>query len=126
MHPRNLICIYPYLQEEFLSFSLRTDYRYIFPFLTVEPNDTSYHSKVKEVIKRQYAQSLPSEILNRPKLPFSVQEQEIIQWYELQYTEKHPDYLVPTNIFTEIMDEKYGSQTKLLFLSYILWRQRVL
>ncbi|MDD6628210.1 MAG: asparagine synthase C-terminal domain-containing protein [Lachnospiraceae bacterium] len=126
MHPNDLICIYPYLQEEFLSFCIQNDYKNLFPYIMVEPGNASYHAKVKDIIKQQYKHSLPTEILNRPKLPFSVQEKEINQWYELQYAEKQPDCLISPDIFAEIMAEKYGSQTKLLFLSYILWRQRVL
>lgn len=125
MHPNDLVCIFPFLREEFLSFCLRTDSKDIFPYIMVEPGDSSYHAKVKSIIKQQYIHSLPAEILNRPKLPFSVQEAEINQWYELQYAEKQPDCLIPDKIFADIMAEKYGSQTKLLFLSYILWRQRV-
>lgn len=126
MHPNDMICIFPYLKEEFLSFCLQSDFEHIFPYVMFKPEDSSYHSKVKKIIKEQYKNSLPSEIVNRPKLPFSVQETEINQWYELQYAEKLPDCLIPPDIFAEIMKGKYGSQTKLLFLSYILWRQRVL
>lgn len=126
MHPKNLICIFPFLREEFLSFCLQTDYKLVFPYISVNQTDSSYHKKVKEIIKEQYKYSLPLEILNRPKLPFSVQETEIDQWYELQYTERHPNCLISPDIFAEVMAGKYGSQTKLLFLSYILWRERVL
>lgn len=126
MHPKDITCIFPYLQEEFLSFCLQTDYRLVFPYITVNQADSSYQAKVKSIIKEQYKYSLPPEILNRPKLPFSVQETEIEEFYELQYTERQPDCLIPTDIFTEVMAGKYGNQTKLLFLSYILWRQRVL
>lgn len=126
MHPNDLACIYPFLREEFLSFCLQMDSKDIFPYIMLESSDPSYHAKVKSVIKQQYKHSLPTEILNRPKLPFSVQETEITQWYELQYAEKLPDCLIPANIFEDIMTGKYGNQTKLLFLSYILWRQRVL
>ena len=126
MHPKDLICIFPFLREEFLSFCLQTDYKLVFPYIFYEQTDPSYHEKVKSIIKEQYKYSLPQKILNRPKLPFSVQETEINQLYELQYEERHPDCLIPSDIFAEIMAKKYGSQTKLLFLSYILWRQRVL
>lgn len=125
MHPNDLACIYPFLREEFLSFCLQTDSKDIFPYIMLESSDSSYHAKVKNVIKQQYKHSLPAEILSRPKLPFSVQETEITQWYELQYAEKLPDCLIPDNIFADIVAGKYGNQTKLLFLSYILWRQRV-
>lgn len=126
MQPKNLICIFPYLREEFLSFCLQTDYRLVFPYITVNQADPSYNMKVKGIIKEQFKYSLPPEILNRPKLPFSIQDTEIEQWYELQYAERQPDYLISPVIFEEIMAKKYGNQTKLLFLSYILWRQRVL
>lgn len=125
MHPSNISCIFPYLREEFLSFCLQTDYNTIFPYLLLKQTDPSYHSKVKSIIKEQYKYSLPPEILKRPKLPFSVQEKEIDQWYEAQYVKKQPDCLVPADICEKIMAGKYGTQTKLLFLSYILWRQRV-
>lgn len=126
MHPKQLTCVFPYLREEFLAFCLQTDYKLVFPYISLKQTDSSYHKKVKSIIKEQYKYSLPPEILNRPKLPFSVQELEIDQWYKSQYTETFPDCLIPADIFTEIMAGKYGSQTRLLFLSYILWRQRVL
>lgn len=126
MRPPELKCIFPYLREEFLSYCLQTDYEVLFPYLTYKQSDSFYHLKVKNVLKEQYKHLLPSEILSRQKLPFSVQENEIDVWYELQYQKNKPDCLIPYNIFSEIIEGKYGSQTKLLFLSYILWRQRVL
>ena len=126
MYPRNIKCLFPYLREEFLSFCLQADYETIFPYLKCKQRDSFYHSKVKTILKEQYKHLLPSEILNRQKLPFSVQETEINNWYTMQYQNHKPDILIPHNLFLKIMEGKYGNQTKLLFLSYILWRQRVL
>lgn len=126
MAPEDIICIYPFLQGEFLAFCLKEDYDSLFPYTACNQNDPSYNFKVKSILKKQYSQSLPFEILNRPKLPFSVQENEIDRWYEAQYLIYKPDLLISQNEFLDIMSDVYGKQSKLLYLSYILWRQRVL
>lgn len=126
MRPNMIKSLFPFLKEEFLSYCLETDYDEIFPYLAYKQSDPTYHLNVKNVLKEQYKHLLPSEILNRQKLPFSVQEKEIDTWYEMQFQKNNPDFMIPVNILSEIMTGKYGSQTKLLFLSYILWRQRVL
>lgn len=126
MYPKNIKCLFPFLREEFLSFCLQKDYEEVFPYIKCKQPDLSYHLKVKNILKEQYKDVLPLEILTRQKIPFSVQEKEIDNWYKLQYKKNKPDYLIPNNHFEEIMSGNYGNQTKLLFLSYILWRQRVL
>lgn len=125
MMPQNIMCIFPYLREEFLAYCLQEDIQNLFPYVMYDQSDPIYNLKVKNIFKEQYKQILPSEILSRPKLPFSVQENEIDNWYQLQYIKNKPDCLIPQKIFLNILADKYGKQTKLLFLSYILWRQRV-
>lgn len=126
MTPANIRCVFPYLKSDYLKYCLETEYMEIFPYLSYEPSDPYYDAMVKNILKQHYKQKLPLEILKRPKLPFSVQETEISKLYTDFYYRCKPELLIPQYYAQQILDAKYGEQTKLLYLSYILWRDHVL